>query len=268
MIESLQLPGYVLQSNGDSAWDICFDGAVSEALSALIIGLETHLEQQIASGDWPEVIELIPAYRSLTVCYDPLQPSPQDQPPLRERLHTLVRDFIVTSDKARVPSPSAGSTTIEIPVCYEGDYAPDMDALCARVGFTRNEVIRRHSAPCYLVHMLGFTPGFLYLGGLDPELTCPRKSQPAVKLAAGSVGIGGSQTGIYPQETPGGWQIIGRTPIRLFDPTREYPFVARPLDRVRFVPISAEKFKALALILAQESAQDPAQEQPGKTPSC
>ncbi|WP_077406629.1 5-oxoprolinase subunit PxpB [Microbulbifer agarilyticus] len=256
MTDKMHLSGFVIQSNGDTAWDICFDGEVSEGLSALIIGIETHLEQQMASGEWPEIIELIPAYRCLTVRYDPLQSSPE----LKERLERLVVELIELNDQARTPSQPPGATTVEIPVCYEGDYAPDMNALCERVGLTRDEIIRRHSSPRYLVHMLGFTPGFLYLGGLDPRLACPRKAKPALKLAAGSVGIGGSQTGVYPQETPGGWQIIGRTPVQLFNPARDYPFIARPLDRIQFVPISAAEFKALALLQEQGL--------PGENPSC
>ncbi|MBY6191788.1 5-oxoprolinase subunit PxpB [Microbulbifer agarilyticus] len=258
----MHAPDFVIQSNGDTAWDICFDGEVSEALSTLIIGIESHLEHQMAGGQWPEVIELIPAYRCLTVRYNPLQSPPEDQQPLNERLERLVGEIVDANDKVRAPTPPSRATTVEIPVCYEGDYAPDMNELCESVGLTRDEVIRRHSAPCYLVHMLGFTPGFLYLGGLDPRLACPRKTKPALNLAAGSVGIGGSQTGVYPQETPGGWQIIGRTPIQLFDPARDYPFIARPLDRIQFVPISAAEFKAL------EMAQEQRHGSAGKTPSC
>ncbi|MFV8784143.1 5-oxoprolinase subunit PxpB [Microbulbifer sp. SA54] len=229
---------YSVLQNGDSALDIRFGAAPSEALSERIIALADAIE----AARLPEVRELIPAYQCLTVCYDPLRlpVAPRDTETissLKQRLSALIDNNL--SHPARV---AGERRLIRIPVCYEREFAPDMDALCAHTGLTANEVIARHTRPHYLVHMLGFTPGFLYLGGLDARLHTPRKGRPALQVPAGSVGIGGSQTGIYPQATPGGWQIIGRTPLCLFRPGDAEPFIARPLDRIEFVPISPQAF--------------------------
>jgi KipI family sensor histidine kinase inhibitor len=125
---------------------------------------------------------------------------------------------------------------VEIPVCYGLEYGPDLDAVAAHCGLSPDEVIARHTAAEYRVYMLGFSPGFPYLGGLDPNIAAPRRETPRIKVPAGSVGIAGMQTGIYPLESTGGWQIIGRTPMRLFDPGLEEPCLLRPGDRLRFVP--------------------------------
>ncbi|WP_226666476.1 5-oxoprolinase subunit PxpB [Microbulbifer aggregans] len=233
---------YSLLQNGDAALDIRFKDAPSEQLSECIIALACAIE----AAKLPGVRELVPAYQCLTVCYDPLHlpardfetaPGIETEPALTSRLRTLIEDSL-----AQPARPADPRRVIRIPVCYQGEYAPDMHTLSEHTGLTASEIIERHSTPHYLVHMLGFTPGFLYLGGLDTSLHCPRKHRPALQVPAGSVGIGGSQTGIYPQATPGGWQIIGRTPLQLFLPRETQPFIAQPLDRVQFVPISPEAF--------------------------
>lgn len=136
--------------------------------------------------------------------------------------------------------------SVEIPVCYGGEYGPDLDALAEHARLSRDEVIGRHVAAGYTVAMLGFAPGFPYLLGLDPALHVPRRADPRTRVPAGSVAIGGAQTGIYPRELPGGWNLIGRTPLVLFDPDRDPPCLLAPGDRVRFCAISAEEFAALA----------------------
>ncbi|TLM74854.1 5-oxoprolinase subunit PxpB [Microbulbifer harenosus] len=238
---------FQLIQNGDSALDICFQGTPGEALSKVIIALQRLLQQEMALGCWPGLQELIPAYQCLTIVYDPVQITGGG--PTFGELHAQLQAFIAkTLASSSFPEAllrTQPSALIEIPVCYAEPFAIDMDVVCAHTGLARNEVIARHHKPEYLVHMLGFSPGFLYLGGLDPSISCPRKEKPALRVDAGSVGIGGAQTGIYPQATPGGWQIIGRTPLPLFDPQQEYPFVARPLDRIRFVPISVQEFESM-----------------------
>jgi KipI family sensor histidine kinase inhibitor len=119
-----------------------------------------------------------------------------------------------------------------------------MGAVCAHTGFSREEVIARHTAPLYRIYMLGFLPGFPYLGGLDPALETPRLETPRTKIPAGSVGIGGAQTGIYPLESPGGWRIIGRTPLKPYDPDRAEPFLYRAGDSIRFYPVSRDEYMA------------------------
>jgi KipI family sensor histidine kinase inhibitor len=134
---------------------------------------------------------------------------------------------------------------IRIPVWYGGAVGPDLEYLAGRVGLTEEEVIKRHSDVEYLVYLLGFLPGFPYLGGMDPSIALPRRAQPRTRVPRGSVGIGGSQTGIYPLDSPGGWHLIGRTPISLFEPDKDEPTLLRPGDRVRFVAISEAEFLEL-----------------------
>jgi KipI family sensor histidine kinase inhibitor len=135
---------------------------------------------------------------------------------------------------------------VEIPVCYGGECGPDIAAVAEHAGLLRDAVIARHTAAEYTVAMLGFAPGFPYLLGLDPSLQMPRRATPRTRVPAGSVAIGGAQTGIYPRELPGGWHLIGRTPLVLFDPQRELPCLLAPGDRVRFHAIEADEFGRLA----------------------
>jgi inhibitor of KinA len=146
---------------------------------------------------------------------------------------------------ALAPGAVAEAETIEIPVCYGGAFGPDLAVVAAQARLSLEEVIARHAAPNYLVHMIGFAPGFPYLGGLDARLATPRKAAPRPLVPAGSVGIAGGQTGIYSLPTPGGWQLIGRTPLRLFDPARSQPSLLRAGLRLRFVPISKAEFQRL-----------------------
>jgi KipI family sensor histidine kinase inhibitor len=138
------------------------------------------------------------------------------------------------------------SRLLDIPVCYAPAFAPDLGALAAHAGLAPEEVVARHAAGDYRVAMLGFAPGFPYLLGLDPALAMPRMDTPRLLVPAGSVAIGGAQTGIYPQDSPGGWRIIGRTPLRLFDATRDLHCLLAPGQRVRFVPVDEARFAELA----------------------
>lgn len=241
---------FSLQPNGDAALDILFSDTPSEALSETLMAL-AHAIEEISL---PEITELVPAYQCLTVCFDPLRLSPpatgeDATATLTAKLSALTREVLLHPTQV-----ATERRLIRIPVCYDREFAPDLEALSAHTGLGKEEIIARHSAPYYLVHMLGFTPGFLYLGGLDPQLYCPRKPRPELAVPAGSVGIGGTQTGIYPQATPGGWQIIGRTPLALFRPGLEPSFIARPLDRVQFKPITAESFSQYDPFAPVESA--------------
>ena len=134
---------------------------------------------------------------------------------------------------------------MEIPVCYGGEFGPDLPFVAARAGLSEDEAARRHAAGEYRVHLIGFAPGFPYLGGLTAELAAPRRATPRERVPAGSVGIAGRQTGVYPLETPGGWQIIGRTPLRLFRLDADPPALLRTGDGVRFRAIAADEFEAL-----------------------
>lgn len=179
----------------------------------------------------PGLLDLIPAYRTLLILFDPL---------------LLTDDQLITHlASLKLEEGSAPLTrTITIPVIYGGEYGPDLDAVAAHSGLTPEEVIVRHSSAIYLVYFIGFSPGYPYLGGLDPALHTPRLTHPRLLVPAGTVAIGGQQTGIYPQATPGGWRLIGRTPARLYDPTASEPFLLRPGDEVRLRPIGAKEYAA------------------------
>lgn len=172
---------------------------------------------------WPGVGEALPGMNNLTLTFDPAQ---TDAEALGARVLALW------------PSLEAGAIAgreVRIPVAYGGEDGPDLGAVAAHTGLTPAEVVRRHCAGDYIVYLLGFLPGFAFLGGLAPELATPRRAEPRTAVPARSVGIGGEQTGIYPLVSPGGWQLIGRTPLALFDPAAAEPTLLRPGDRVRFV---------------------------------
>ncbi len=211
---------------GDCAALVTFGDRIDESMHRLVRAACARLEAEPIPG----ATELVPAFTTVAVCYDPAAvgsaaPYRAVAAALEARLAGLEADAPVAA------------RTVEIPVRYGGVAGPDLELVAARVGLTPAEVVRLHAAGDYLVHMIGFTPGFPYLGGLDPRLHCPRREAPRTAVPAGSVGIGGSQTGIYPVESPGGWQLIGRTPLVLFDPGREPPTLLRAGDRVRFVPL-------------------------------
>ena len=174
-----------------------------------------------------------PAYDSLLLTFDPLAVGPE---PTAE----LVRCLIKRKDTVAF----AGPRTVEIPVCYEGEMAPDLGDVAAHCGLSIEEVVRIHSRSEYLVYFLGFSPGFPYLGDLPKELAAPRLKTPRLRVAAGSVAIGGRQTGIYPVDSPGGWRLIGRTPLPLFTPEKNPPTFLQMGDRVRFVPITTKEFNS------------------------
>ncbi|MEM7186759.1 MAG: 5-oxoprolinase subunit PxpB [Bacteroidota bacterium] len=146
-----------------------------------------------------------------------------------------------------IKSDSRSGHLVTLPVCYAEEFGWDLRELAASKGISIEEVVRRHTAPEYNVHFLGFLPGFPYLGGLDPSLATNRRSSPRPRIAKGSVGIGGSQTGVYPSESPGGWHIIGRTPLELFDPHRDPSTMINAGDRLKFEPISQSEFDLIEI---------------------
>lgn len=207
-----------------------------------------HVHQMVAhlAGAAPVwLVDLVPAYASLAVVLDldafDADPATGVTAPLTQA-ETWLRTRLAQ------PSGSTPATAclepLVIPVCYGGEHGPDLNAVAEATGLGAEEVITRHCAGDYCVAMLGFAPGFPYLLGLDPALALPRLATPRTRVPAGSVGIGGAQTGIYPRESPGGWRLIGRTPMRLFDPSREPPAQLAPGQRIGFVSISVEQFEA------------------------
>lgn len=183
----------------------------------------------------PGLVEVTPAYASvlLTFRLEGLEAT------------ELVRRVAQLVPRAAAQGPTLHGRRVEVPTCYEGACAPDLAEVAALRGLTAPEVVRLHAAPEYVVAFLGFAPGFPYLLGLDPRLSTPRLERPRLRVAPGSVAIAGGQAGIYPSATPGGWRLLGQTPLRLFEATRPEPATFAPGDRVRFLPIGHAQHAAL-----------------------
>lgn len=214
---------------GDSAVTVEFGNRIDDQLNGAVHAFASAVE---ALGH-PAIREVVPTYRSATVHY---------LPHLLEyaALVQLLRPLTETQGGA-----GPFGAPVEIPVLYGGPWGPDLEEVAAHCGMTPEQVIAAHSAPCYRIYMLGFTPGFPYLGGMDPRLATPRRKEPRIRIPAGSVGIAGSQTGVYPIESPGGWQLIGRTPLRLFDLGSDPPILLQAGRSIRFVPIDEPTYHRL-----------------------
>ncbi|HEX5953702.1 MAG TPA: 5-oxoprolinase subunit PxpB [Rhodanobacteraceae bacterium] len=185
------------------------------------------------------IIDIAPAYATLLVRFDPFAHSDRDE--FHAALSATVR-----AGNSETSTPSVATREVVIPVCYGGVHGPDLEAVAVHARLAPEEVVRRHAVAEYTVAMLGFAPGFPYLLGLDAALHVPRRANPRTRVPAGSVAIGGAQTGIYPRELPGGWNLIGCTPLTLFDPCRDQPCLLAPGDRVRFHAIGAAEFERRA----------------------
>jgi KipI family sensor histidine kinase inhibitor len=211
---------------GEGAWTIVLGDAVSPAVHARV----TAAAARISAAALPGIIEIVPAYAALTVFFDARA---TDAEAFRVRLSDLAQPESGLPDSVLTTSPSS-SPLLTIPVRYDG---PDLDEVAATLGVPRAEVIRRHAEREYLVYLLGFAPGFAYLGDLDPLLVLPRRRTPRTRVPAGSVAIAGAQTAVYPLVTPGGWHVIGTTPLRMFDPARNPAALLKAGNRVRFEPL-------------------------------
>jgi len=239
----------------DSAFSVEFGNEINEQLRGKVAALAQLLDSEAPQA----VIEIIPSYRSVLVEYDPLLAD-------AAQMATLLTDLARRAESCTV----APGKTIEIPVCYGGAYGPDLTDIAAHTGLSREEVVALHSTGGYPVYMIGFTPGFPYLGGMDQRLATPRLDTPRTLIPPGSVGIAGEQTGIYPLATPGGWRLIGRTPLKLFDKTKEDPFLLAAGDIVRFVPIDEATYLEMreeATSLQVEGAEDTSPETEGAEPT-
>jgi inhibitor of KinA len=186
----------------------------------------------------PGFVDLVPAFVSIVVHYDLLAASRDGDASPHQRMVDFLRRRLERLDPGELGAPR----TIEIPVCYGGDLGPDIGDVAHAHGLTPEEVIRLHAGADYLVYMIGFMPGFAYLGGLPERIATPRRKTPRTAVPAGTVGIGGRQTGVYPLVSPGGWSLIGRTPVKIFDIARDEPTLLATGDRVRFRPISRAEF--------------------------
>jgi allophanate hydrolase len=206
---------------------LCGDDVVSVACedTQSAQALADHLRE---SGEW---LECVAGIASCVAQFDLAAVSAEEAV---RRMASALRDAPAARD--------ADAEVVEVPVCYGGDHGPDLDDVCERLGLSREAFIELHTGSEYGVDMLGFTPGFAFIGGFEAAQEVPRRSQPRVRLAAGSIGIAGGRTGIYTLPSPGGWQIVGRTPMRLFDTSSAQPFRLRAGMRVRFVAIGPDEF--------------------------
>lgn len=216
---------------GDSAVSVQFGNSIDlETFDKVRI-----LHHQLTQSKLPGVIETLPTYRSLMVHYDPQLLS---YPALVAALNTLLS----TPEQAA----AFAKKTITIPVCFGGQYGEDLESVAAYHNTTPEEIVRLFCASDFLIYMLGFTPGYPYIGGVPNELATPRLKTPRVRIPAGAVGIGGEQLGIYPLESPGGFQLVGRTPVRLYDPARETPVLLEAGEYIRFQSVSSAEYEEIS----------------------
>ncbi|MCP4020786.1 MAG: 5-oxoprolinase subunit PxpB [Desulfobacteraceae bacterium] len=216
---------------GDHGLLVEFGDGIDPAINAKVRAMAKSLEQDMPEG----LTETIPTYRSLLLIYDPELTSP-------EKLKFSLKKIANHLDDIQIAPPRV----VEIPVCYGGEFGPDIETVAKTNSLEIEEVIQLHTDREYLIYMVGFTPGFAFLGGLDERLYTPRLENPRVLVSEGSVGIANNQTGMYSIESPGGWQLIGRTPLKLFAPERKFPFLYKAGDKIKFTPVSKKEFHDIA----------------------
>ena len=220
----------VFRISGDQGLIMEFGDAISPQIHELVRTMILALDQNPMVG----VIEYMPSYLAIAVYYDPLITS-------FENLKISLTQLSVNLQEIDIASPKL----IELPVCYGGEFGPDLDFVATSHGLSQEEVIKLHSHPEYLVYMIGFTPGYPFLGGLPEALHTSRLDTPRKKVPAGSVGIANGQTGIYPIESPGGWQLIGQVPVKLFDPEKNDPFLISAGNMIKFKSIDELEYRAI-----------------------
>jgi inhibitor of KinA len=214
---------------GDAAWLVELPERIDPEVNARAIEIATRVTRLAL----PFVLDVVVGYRSVMVYVDPVAEGAET---IEDRLDSILAD----------PEPASvvRGASVEVPVCYDGRFGPDLSDVAAFGRCSVEEVIERHLAAEYRVFVVGFVPGFAYMAPVDPRIAAPRRPSPRVKVPRGSVAIAAGQTGIYPAETPGGWNLIGRTPVRPYAPDRSEPFLLRAGDRVRFRRISESEYRA------------------------
>lgn len=220
-----------IKITGDTSVAIIFGNEISSDINIKIRAFDEALAEEQIDG----VYETVPTYCTLTIHYAPEKIRYEE---LRIRLEELLH----VAHKAQ----KMNTIVMEIPVLYGGEYGPDLSYVAQYHHLSEEEVIKRHCSAEYLIYMLGFTPGFSYMGGMDESIATPRLKTPRVLIPAGSVGIAGKQTGIYPIDSPGGWQLIGRTPVKLYDAQRDTPILLDAGLHVRFIPINEKEYQRIS----------------------
>jgi len=223
---------------GDRAIVLEFGNEISKEINLLVRKLYHSIIKENIEG----IEEMVPTYRSLIVYYNPQKVKYTDLAQKLKKIENFITEIIL---------PTAHIT--EIPVLYSGEYGHDLEFVAYHNKLSVEEVIKIHSQKEYFIYMLGFLPGFVYLGGMSDKINTPRLEKPRLKVLEGSVGIAGKQTGIYPIESPGGWQIIGRTPIKLYDPQKKFPFLFKSGDYIKFYSINQEQFKEIKKKINEEN---------------
>lgn len=236
---------YCIFPLGDTAVTIDFGNCINETLNKEVIKRFNQLRRKPLPG----MIEAVPAYSSLTIYYDMMAVKKMTN--VTETAFEWIKKQLEEKLMQLPPQEEAQERNIRIPVCYGKQFAMDIEHLAETNNISIEEIIQLHISKPYKVFMLGFLPGFAYMGEVDEKLIIPRKSQP-VNIEPGSVGIAGKQTGIYPLSSPGGWQIIGRTPMKLFDASEEEPTLLRTGDTVQFYPVSANEFYEIQKLFSSE----------------
>jgi KipI family sensor histidine kinase inhibitor len=220
---------------GDAAFTVEFGSTIDARLVAAVNALDAKIAHARAAGALRGIVETMPTFRSLTVFYDPL---------------ATARDALVAELQPLLAADASVDETPgrcwRLPVCYEGDCGPDLAETARATGLREDDVVALHSGTEYRVYMLGFLPGFPFMGDLPPPLRLPRRTQPRVRVPAGSVAIATGLTAIYPWESPGGWHLLGRCPLPLFDAGRASPSLLAPGDRVRFAPVATSDYEDIA----------------------
>jgi inhibitor of KinA len=216
---------------GDAALVVELEERIDPDVNARAIAIAELLQ----AARLPGVRDIVPTFRSVAVMFDPLRVD-----------YDAVLACVERSARQATSASAAGHAPVRIPVCYDHDLGPDLAEVAAFAGATDADVVRIHTSTIYRVFMLGFVAGFAYMGSIDERIAMPRHSTPRLRVPIGSVGIAGVQTGIYPAETPGGWRLVGRTPIKPFDPTRAEPFLLQAGDAVEFYAIDRVEFDRIA----------------------
>lgn len=223
---------------GDAAFTVEFGEVIAPGLLAAVNSLDAAIARAQAAGRLPGLIETMPTFRSLTVFFDPLISG-------RAELIAALQPLLAGASRA-APAPGRGW---RLPVCYDGEAGPDLAATALALGLAIDELVALHSGTEVRVYMLGFLPGFPFMGDLPAALRLPRRSEPRVRVPAGSVAIAGGLTAIYPWESPGGWHLLGRCPVPLFDAGRESPSLLAVGDRVRFTPVAMAEYRRIEAAL-------------------